>query len=69
MKYRKLGNTGLIVSEVPPTPPHIGSDTPDATRCDDENAARGRRSDARIPVANRSTRSRHRSDNSVSRYS
>src|ERR1700693_4116919 len=35
-----------------PTPSHLGSDTPDATRRGDENMARGRRSDVRIPVAN-----------------
>src|SRR5271169_4397858 len=38
-----------------PTPSHLGSDTPDATRRGDENMARGRRSDVRIPVANGST--------------
>src|ERR1700690_1669072 len=38
-----------------PTPSHLGSDTPDATRRGDENMARGRGSDVRIPVANGST--------------
>src|SRR5271167_2930048 len=38
-----------------PTPSHLGSDTPDATRRGDENMARRRRSDVRIPVANGST--------------
>jgi hypothetical protein len=38
-----------------PTPSHLGSDTPDATRRGDENMARGRRSDVRIPLANGST--------------
>src|ERR1700733_8365322 len=38
-----------------PTPSHLGSDTPDPTRRGDENMARGRRSDVRIPVANGST--------------
>src|ERR1700693_3144109 len=38
-----------------PTPSHLGSDTPDATRRGDENMARGRRSDVRITVANGST--------------
>src|ERR1700679_780525 len=38
-----------------PTPSHLGSDAPDATRRGDETIARGRRSDVRIPVANGST--------------